>query len=90
MEPLLTKIKKVWFTCEKIKCFVIRYFNKWTVITEVKKQEILMTQLFLLYFYNLKSWFHVAQYSPYAQIHTIQTTSVFVLKSCESRKCCFT
>jgi len=40
MEPPLTKIKKTRITCKKIKFFVIRHFNKSTVITEVKKQEI--------------------------------------------------
>jgi len=40
MEPPLCKTKETRNTCKKIKYFVIRYFNKLTVITEVKKQEI--------------------------------------------------
>jgi len=40
MEPPLTNIYKTRTTCHKIKYFVIRHFNKETVITEEKKQEI--------------------------------------------------
>jgi len=40
MEPLLTKIEKTRITCKKIKCLVIRHFNKLTVVTEGNKQEI--------------------------------------------------
>jgi len=36
----LTKIEKTRITCKKIKYVVITHFNKLTVITEVKKQEI--------------------------------------------------
>jgi len=36
----LTKIKKPRLTCKKIKYFVITQFNKQTVVSEVKKQEI--------------------------------------------------
>jgi len=43
-EPLIyfpaNQIEKTRITCKKIKYVVIRHFNKLTVITEVKKQEI--------------------------------------------------
>jgi len=40
MEPPLTNIYKTRIACKKIKYFVIRHFNKETVITEVEKQDI--------------------------------------------------
>jgi len=40
METPLTKLKITRLTCKEIKYFAIRHFNKGTVFTEVKKQEI--------------------------------------------------
>jgi len=40
MEPPSTRILNTRITCKKIKYFVIRPFNKYTVVTKVKKPEI--------------------------------------------------
>ena len=51
----------------KIKYFVIRHFNKQTVITEVKKARNVMTRFFL-HFWIVSATFQISQKEPVSQM----------------------
>jgi len=77
MEPLIyfrvrhrsptNKNLKTRITRKKIKYFVIRHFNKQTVITEIKKARNVMTRLFL-HFWNVSAALKISQKEPVSQM----------------------
>jgi len=66
----INKILKTRITCKEIKYFFIRHFNKWTVITEVKKARNVMTRL-LLQFWNVSATFKISQKESVSQMCVI-------------------